>query len=60
MTDVAHRYVDGRKLREMTIDAGFMAGQTGLRLSAVARMTGLTTRRVGEVGMSARTRVRKC
>lgn len=59
VTDRAHRDVGRGELGQVAIDAGFVSGESGLRRSAVALVAGVAVRRITEIGVRARTRVRK-
>ena len=59
VTDGAQRYVHGRELCEVAIDASLVSGERGLCRRAVALVAGVAVGRITKVGVRARTRVRK-
>ena len=59
VTDRAQRYVGAGELGHVATIAGLVSGKSGLRCRAVARVAGSTIRRVTEICVRARTRVRK-
>ena len=59
VTNHAHRNVSGGELGHVATDAGFVSGEGGLRRRAVALVAGVAIRRVAEICVRARTRVRK-